>query len=293
MIPLQNANFLVVGLARNCGRQIVGEVEIINRAFAASNNTKWLIIESDSDDDTLGRIEFLKSRLDLNCISLGRLCDRFPKRTERIASCRNAYVKEIRENKTYANIDYVVVADLDGVNSQLTSSAVQTCWQLGSEWDACFANQSAPYYDIWALRQPSWNPIDCFRQETFFRNAGLDEFQCRYLSVISKMIRIPPASDPIKVQSAFGGLGIYRREFFSEGSYLGIDENGFEVCEHVHFHTCRKTNSNLLIVPSLVNGGWNRHSRYSKSAYLIGLYMGTRFMSFDRLGKLWRTFAKR
>lgn len=286
-----NSNFLIVGLARNCGRRIQREVKTIDNAFSDARSTTWFIVESDSDDNTLAELESLESRVSLNFRSLGRLRDEYPKRTERLAVCRNTYLDEIRNNNDYADIDYVVVADLDGVNSQLTPEAVKTCWRSKCQWDACFANQSAPYYDIWALRHNHWSPSDCFEQEKFLRSLRLDEYTCRYVSVLSKIVTVPVTSEPIKVTSAFGGLGIYKRELLNEGAYVGLNESGDEICEHVAFHSTLCARGNLFIMPSLINSGWNKHSRHSKFFYRMLLYIATRFVSFRKLSEIKRAFS--
>jgi hypothetical protein len=152
MKTISSSKVLIVGLARNCQDTIEHEVQIINSAFSEAKTVNWLVIESDSDDETLATLEKLSENVEFAFVTLGNLRKQYPKRTARIAKCRNRYLQELRANKKYNNIDYVVVADLDGVNSDLTKTAVRSCWKFTEEWDACFANQSKVYYDIWALR---------------------------------------------------------------------------------------------------------------------------------------------
>ena len=292
MIHFRKANFLIVGLARNCESSIKKDIFSIDQAFSLSGSRSWLIIESDSNDNTLKNLNTLKHEFNLRVISLGNLINEYPKRTERIAACRNKYVKEIRTNQLYKDIDYVVVVDLDGVNANLKKSCVEHCWNLNIAWDVCFANQSYLYYDIWALRHPFWSPNDCYEQEKFLIQTGLSEFKAKYLAVYSKMKKINIKNQPIKVQSAFGGLGIYKRNFFNLGRYEGIDKNGNEVCEHVTFHMNRPESHNLYIVPSLINCGINEHSRYAKPINLIFIYFITLFVSFNTLSKIRYFFKK-
>lgn len=286
MFNFSKANFLVVGLARNCEFSIKNDVKKINNAFASSKSVQWIIIESDSSDKTIRNLEKLKEDVNLDYYSLGKLEDIYPLRTERIAACRNEYLRRIRCDENYNKIDYIVVADLDGVNSNLEPHSVEHCWNLDEKWDACFANQSAPYYDIWALRHNIWSPNDCFKHEEFLKNNGFDEFKSRLIAVYLKMIRVSKNAKPIKVNSAFGGLGIYKRDFFDEGFYKGLDKEGNEVCEHVSFHTERKGSKNLLIAPSLINSGYNEHSQQSKLSNLIILFIISRFLNFSAISKV-------
>ncbi len=277
------SSFLIVGVARDCEKVLSREVNKINSAFSEAKSVEWLIIESDSNDKTVEALVSLKQKFSLNYVALGKLSKKYPRRTERIAFCRNKYLKKIRANRKYDYIDFVVVADLDGVNSQLTSESVKSCWDLKVNWDACFANQSAPYYDIWALRHDLWSPNDCFQQESFFRQFDADEFKNRFQSVFSRMIQIPRGNDPIKVDSAFGGLGIYKKKLLSNSKYIGINKSNAEVCEHVQFHIDYMANANLYIVPSLINSGWNKHSYKRSKLFLVLFYIATRFFKIIKL----------
>ena len=256
------SNILIVGLARNCEAVIANEIKNINKAFSSAKNIEWIIVESDSNDRTSEVIKNLAKKYSINLISLGNLIDEFPKRTARIAFCRNTYVEEINNNNLYSNIDYVVVADLDGVNNKINSNSVNSCWETNLNWDACFANQSAPYYDIWALRHKIWSPNDCNEQAKFLREFSSSQSASAKAAIYSKMITIPSNSNPIKVDSAFGGIGIYKKDAFKLGKYKGQDKKENQVCEHIHFNEClTKAGKILIINPKFINGGWNEHNR--------------------------------
>ena len=73
---------------------------------------------------------------------------------------------------------------------------------------------------------------------------------------------------PIEVNSAFGGLGIYKLNFIlnNPNPYLGskvkileispqINFCKVQICEHVHFHQgIRALGGKLVILPELING---------------------------------------
>jgi len=260
--PLSSSKVLIVGLARNCEDVIEREILQISSAFSKAKTLNFLIIESDSDDRTVTILEKLSENNDFEYITLGNLQKQYPKRTERIAICRNCYLEELKTRNEYNDIDYVVVADLDGVNSELTAMAVESCWNFSEEWDACFANQSKAYYDIWALRHKTWCPNDCWQTYRFLQSNGVSKFSALEAAVYSRMISIRHDEDPIEVDSAFGGLGIYKKSALLLGEYVGVDGNNEEICEHVHLHTVlRDRNMRLYIVPSLINCGWNEHSK--------------------------------
>ena len=47
---------------------------------------------------------------------------------------------------------------------------------------------------------------------------------------------ISPDSKVIPVLSAFGGAGLYQSKYLKNCKYVGLDELGHEICEHVSFH---------------------------------------------------------
>ena len=291
-IAVERANVLVVGLARDCADVIQDEIRTLHKALTGFNSVAFLVIESDSEDETLVKLEAMQSEMNLQARSLGTLRASYPSRTQRIAICRNEYLKCLRQQDAYRDIDYVIVADLDGVNRQLTPEAVQSCWFEGADWDACFANQSAPYYDIWALRHPVWSPDDCFEKETVLRAQGAGDYVARKTAIFDRMITIDPKQRPIRVQSAFGGLGIYKKHLFEAADYVGLDAQGDEVCEHVSVHLEMEKTAKLYVMPSLINGGYNDHSLQMKLGYRILFYLATRFISIDRLRRLRRAVSR-
>src|SRR5262249_18296648 len=115
---------LVVGVARDCSGTLEVDVIRLLAALRCFKSVWWLIIESDSTDDTLNVLNKLSVTIPkFRFLSLGRLRDIIPLRTERIAHCRNQYLQELRENPLYEEADYDAVADLDGINSAMQSPA--------------------------------------------------------------------------------------------------------------------------------------------------------------------------
>ena len=263
-------SFIVAGVARNCGQTIESELETIRSALQPLGKTKFLIIESDSSDNTVEVLERLESTLEnFRFFSLGRLADRFSKRTERIAYCRNIYLEEIKENSEYHQATYVLIADLDGIVRELGTSAVVSCFEKEIVWSACCANQKHAYYDIWALRHPTWSPNDCWVQFNFLKKY-LPERDARFVSVWSRMININEKEDWIEVDSAFGGLALYKKDIFVKGKYVGLDEEGKEVCEHVTFNEIiRKNGGKIFINPGLIINSKSGHTRQNIFKRLI------------------------
>jgi hypothetical protein len=256
-----NANFLVVGLVRNCAGYVKGDVISLSAALAKVKSLHWLLVESDSTDGTILALEELSREVhNFSFISLGVLRHSIPLRTERIAHCRNHYLNELDGNALYHNIEYVIVSDFDGMNTLITEDGISSCWERGF-WDACMANQKGPYYDIWALRQKEWCNNDCWAQHRFLKRYIDDEEMLMYASVYSKMITLPSDSEWIEVDSAFGGLAIYKRSKIGSARYVGTNKDGEEICEHVSFHEqMRRQGCHLFINPRLINAEYTEQT---------------------------------
>ena len=262
---ISNSSVVIVGLVRNCEFTIEDEIKRINSAFSSAMKINWIIVESDSHDRTIFKIKNLQEKYSIRLISLGNLRHKLQKRTERIAFCRNAYLNELNNNNQYQDADYFVVADLDGINSNINSYYVDYCWKLGLKWDACFPNQLAPYYDIWALRHKIWNPNDIWSQFYFLKKFSQKNLFLKKSIIYSKMITIPVNTSPIEVDSAFGGIGIYKIECSKIGKYSGVNKDGSQFCEHVYFHSSLKSKGKkLFILPGFINGSWNEHNKEIK-----------------------------
>jgi hypothetical protein len=258
---LNKSSILIVGLARNCEKYLFSNISLLERAFSDAKKLDFLIIESDSDDKTLDTLETIsKNSNNFRYVSLGNLRLKYPKRTDRIAQCRNHYLSLISNDNNYFEVDYVVVADLDGVNCKLTADAVNSCW-IRDDWDVCTANQAGPYYDIWALRHHLWSPNDCWDQSDFMQRLGVGYFRSVVASGYSRMIRIPSSAEWIKVESAFGGIAIYRKNIIISSRYVGLTYGGAEICEHVALNLMINSfGGRIYINPKFINSGIVEHA---------------------------------
>jgi hypothetical protein len=182
-------------------------------------------------------------------------------RTERLAYCRNTYVDEILKNPIYKSLNFIVVSDFDGINTHINKLAIDSCWYR-NDWTAVFANQRGPYYDVWTLRVKDWCAGDCWGEFRFYSRYIKNKDKVLRSCIYSKMITVPVGGDWIEVDSAFGGLAIYKREIFNKSKYNGLNEFGQEVCCHVNFNEmARKEGAKLFINPNLVNAEITEHTK--------------------------------
>lgn len=255
------SKILISGLVRNAKLTLQSDIKILFRAFEDFSDVRILLIESDSDDGTDELLESLSRAHDnLSFISLGRLDRTIPIREDRISFCRNRYLDELRNNPFYSDIDFLAVADMDGINSDLTKESVKSCFNR-SDWDACFANQYKYYYDIYALRHKEWSPDNCWRYETQLRESGVPHVIARERAVYSRQRKIHSKSNWIEVDSAFGGFGLYDRRILQDIEYKSRDLQNLVTCEHVTFHEeLRRKGARLYINPGLINSRQNSHT---------------------------------
>lgn len=292
----QNLNsIVVVGTVRNCGSTIIPEYERLEKALAVFKETQYCIIESDSKDDTIHKLESLKrDNSNINYQSFGKLSTKIPKRTERIAYCRNRYLDELKNNEKYKNTEYVMVTDLDGVNDLISKEAVLSCWEFDG-WDVCTANQEGVYYDVYALRHPVLFPINWNIQYQFLINElGIGSIEAKNISLYSKMFTISKSCKPIIVESAFGGMAIYKREILQDVKYIGLDESGDEICEHVALHDqMRKSGYKIYINPKLINCKSPIEHMKLFSKKMLLKHMIEEFFPFLLRGKLFKSIQQR
>lgn len=271
------SRILVLGLARNVEKSIDREVERIFAALQSFKLIRFIVLESDSDDQTVRHLSDLKAVFpNFEFATLGNLSSKLPNRIERISYCRNELQKLARGYENQC--DFVMVADLDGVNLLLNSDAVMSCWE-NNEWDVVTANQLYYYYDIYALRHPDISPDDCWQYYAELRQSGLHPMKARQKAVFSRQRRLSLNSDWLEVNSAFGGLAIYKRESFFSASYSSFDSNNELTCEHVPFHaSIRLAGSKIFINPKLINSvGINKRSLRYILSYLIKYFISSFF----------------
>ena len=248
-------NFLVVGTVRNCEKKIFETIKVIDKGLIFAKRIEYFFVESDSDDKTLNSLtKLLKQKSNFQFESFGALRKDIPLRTERLAICRNRCLEYLRSTKNNW-VEYLIVVDVDGICSELSSYVMKDILSK-SNWSVMTANVRGHYYDIYALRHKTWCPADFYIAIKNDLKKGLS-YQKSYLkNVIPKMIKIKPSERIIEVDSAFGGLAIYKKSAIPEdGFYIGVDKNGEAICEHVSFHNSIKNNKGKIFInPKLIIG---------------------------------------
>ena len=295
---------LIVGTVSNVSNVLVKDFERVFKSLSRFNSVSTYLVESDSTDKTNKALSKLKGKYsNFEYIELGTLKSTIPDRIERIRFCRNVYVKFIRDNIKEENWEYIIVVDLDGMNSKLTKVAVNSCFEDPTDWDACFANQKYGYYDLYALRHPTWMPRDCFLDlekekskipSKYLNSANLfakfySEIRfgkARKVAIYNKMRIIKKNASWIKVDSAFGGFAIYKSRLFIEADYGKNPIENSQTSEHVDLHSnLLKIHPNLYINPKLINSFWNT---YNVNRYFVVRFLRYKFKDYSKIMKIGR-----
>lgn len=264
---------LIASIARNIADTFETDYKIILNSFQDFEIIKWVIVESNSSDSsktTLSKFELKDSIVEFH--SLENSNPNIP-RTVALANARNKYLKIFEGYQKKLTIDYLVVYDMNNLNNQLTVESVRSCFAR-KDWAAVTANQNGPYYDIYALRHEYWNPSDCWETYDYLKILHNQKFRfvwdtALWDSVYSKMIRIKKVSDWVLVDSAFGGVAIYKSKYISGVRYKGTTSTGKPICEHVYFNRgIQKLGGKIYINPSFINFKYTDHS-YRKKYFVF------------------------
>lgn len=236
--------YLIAGTARNISHSWERVKQSLFQLFQLEYSC--VIVESNSEDNTVQLLnDWASVTPNVTIITLGTLEG---SRTQRIARCRNEYLKYLDGH------DYMLVVDLDEIlvlNSDFKQQ-LDSCFAR-SDWDAIASNRRKHYYDIWALRSRELGCVDdCWeklKNPVFFLQTGkfigtrLEPDWDKYLTRFKK--NIPSTSHWIECQSAFGGMALYK-----VSSITGRKYDGNKTCEHVSFHTGLR----MFINPNFMSG---------------------------------------
>jgi hypothetical protein len=268
-----NPKIIFAGLAQNCESHLSAVFDNINRISRFASETAFIFIENDSIDNTKQIIQnFGANKNNFKFLTLDGLSQVKP-RTIRLEFLRNLYLEIIKKDFFLSSFDLLVLMDMDEVNTheiEITSldKAIGLIY-LNENIAGVFPNQIGSYYDMWAFRHHKFCPDDIWEEVSDYALLHQCSDQEAFSNTfVKKILNIPSNIAPIEVNSAFGGLGIYKLKFVLDNPnpYLGskvkilettpqINFCKVQICEHVHFHQgLRLLGGKLIILPELING---------------------------------------
>ena len=278
---------VIIGCARNIATQLprtLEKIESIRTYWEAQYNSETAVVigENGSTDSTkplLAAYQAIHPRTHILTLDAG--ANAIETRTNRLAFVRNALLdfihtpnehNEHNEHNLHS-YTYLLIVDMDGTLDAFDPTSLNNAFDSRlPQWDALFANNDGPYYDIWALRNSATGPaFDCWDMyRHLILQLGLTPQQAKQACITQFQRRIPRTATPIPVESAFGGLGLYRLAATVGCRYdgttrscscaaVGIPLNPqigcrMDACEHVAFHRDMITQhgAKLFIHPRIV-----------------------------------------
>ena len=276
---LKDLKVVFAGCAKNCEKFLPKILQNLKDYSSLFQQTFTVIVENGSLDKT--KI-ILKNSENDDCIVHFRDDFNFINiRTNRIAQARNLILDEIKSNQNLRDFDLLIMMDLDdrGIFKVADNNWYDAIKFLFSndKIAGVFGNQPGKYYDMWALKDRLNYKGDFFGNALKFATTKMrstDKLTNRVLLDLKtnyfdkKAISFPENSKPIKVLSAFGGLGIYKIEKIKENKRLyegeqeinikfkdGIEKKIlYQKCDCVNFNEgFDDLNLDLFILPYLIN----------------------------------------
>ncbi len=253
----------ILGTVRNGGDGLRRTLHAIDRLIARLTTAHVILATNDNEDETDKTLQdWITARERVELIRLDGLVGSVTLREDRIALGRCFLLERLFRMAQPPAL--TLVADLDGPNANLpVDTILEICGNRKQPWDAVFANQEEAYYDLWALRHPQWCPGDCWQE---LEEARSRLFRLKRRSklmdeiVYARQYRIPVTHPWIEVDSAFGGLGLYRTDALRGHWYSARTTGARTSCEHVALHrSMRAAGARLFIAPELLNEAPTEH----------------------------------
>jgi glycosyltransferase involved in cell wall biosynthesis len=259
---MANVSVCICALARDCAPALSKNLSVVDTLCARFKTANVVIVENDSKDDSKEILrawaaerphiqllldDFGTKRIpDASSTTFNPSFSRY--RIEKLAFHRNRYLDHVA---TLPDLDYVIVIDLDLYRIDI--DGIAQAFGQTIPWDAQFANGriSDPcrpelgnfYYDTYAL----WELGDSDPQT-----------ETKITGYWKKLQPLTKGMPLFAVQSAYGGLGIYRWEAL-KGQRYGVEDNPGDsrvevITEHVYLHRrmIEAGNGRLFINPSMV-----------------------------------------
>ncbi len=260
---------IFAGLVRDCAEWLPSVLANVEQMAHAFEQCAFLFLENGSTDGSRELLNRWCSGRDgaivLTPDDPAAFC---VVRTVRLAVIRNQIIAEARRH--YADFDVLVLLDCDNVNASPISQAafIRALDFLWHEPDraAVFANSLGHYYDLWALRHALYCPLDVWEETMDYSISRRVSPEAAFKAVFApRTFALPLDAPPLEVDSAFGGMGIYRLScvLANKASYdgyklrdvetaFGRKRMGWQTCEHVSFNIgLRKDGGRLFVLPWL------------------------------------------
>jgi hypothetical protein len=238
---MNHLNVIFGGTCRNVSQYIAKNLDNINNAGSKFNSFVLIIYENDSNDGTRN---ILLNRKQQNYIYLFEDNVMEKRRTMRLQNGRNKILQEMKKMNHKNQYTYFIMLDMDEttVGGSFVNT-LDTCFVKYplETWDVLTGNQCNLYYDLWALRKSGVIDYDCWRH---------DGSKTEEVNHLLSSLKFTVRDELIPVDSAFGGIAVYKISSIENCVYVGEYKDGSEKCEHVEFHKSIRENGGKIFINS-------------------------------------------
>ena len=277
---MNDVKIVFCGLSKNCGTSLIKNLEFINNFIDTYKDLdiRSIVVESDSTDGSLEYLKKLEAKSSIELFIENNLESTFPSRIERIAICRNVGLNYIKKN--YESLSDLIYVPYDNdIDLFLNTNEIKFMELIESMFNnenisALFPISDPYYYDIFALRAKGWVNYNAQKiVGKLKRNVKLFSFIWNYVFIFRK--QLPPNKIKIlDVNSAFGGIGIYKL------GYLSLSDLQYVVCkndkdtysEHIKFNNKfkgLKINPEWIIKAPFQHVEYKSQSKFGKVKYIL------------------------
>ena len=230
-VEARRQKLAIVSICRDGMPYLANTLRLVDELAGLWRDCAYYVFENDSTDETAAVLDDFAIRQwgTVEHDTLGGEDSRGfePERTVRLAKCRTRCQEWVRKHA--ADAGYVMVLDTDPHGGFSVDGVLNSlgwfCEMMGESFHRREPGAMASYslflrkeaggigvaaYDAWAARLNHWE----------------DDRNMQWFHLLTP----PVGSPPIPMNSAFGGLCLYRREAYLAGVYEGGD------CEHVSHH---------------------------------------------------------
>lgn len=239
--PIQE-KVLICGVCRNIQEAVPNTIKSIEKLGSQFLEYRTIIYENNSTDSTKALLKswadsdphviYMSEQLSKRKLSR-ELSMKTPNRTEKIARARNK-VLEVALSPHFDDFKYVIWADLDFLTPWDVDSIKETILHPQEAWDAVL---SYGFYDLFAMRSS-----DC---PIGFELIG--DLYWKHLDALYERFTLDRNDPWKKVYSAFGGLGIYKREAIRGCRYSGVVTPDLEKVTFITLEKARRDHETFLL----------------------------------------------
>lgn len=274
---MQKHKIVIVGIARDNIKDLLVTIKHVEYLGGFFKDYRVIIFENDSTDGTKEAFDAWQKNKKVKIISK-TINKRKRSSHQFMADIRNNYIEALK-NDEYADFDIVAVLDMDMSFGFDVRGAFDSFSKI-DQWDGVcsngISNRKGKMYDAFAFRSSEfpfppekWQEIctkkdlnnkysnSCNYSTSFirdliaFRVGFQSESRLYWLKIVPQVQKYYPVNTKlVPVDSCFGGIAFYKKQFIEECEYKSLNND----CEHVYFHECmrKKNGFRMVMNPSQI-----------------------------------------